>query len=165
MVKESINVLQAMTEHCDRIPKRAVSVYSPFLCEKIGDIKVTEMIKSLFLKLTDFVTAKYIAVQIAKFGVLTKVPKTIENSCLVMITLLQEWGAAMMPVKEVLDFGVASVGNANVQVRQAANKLFCELYKHLGEAIRNFFSDIKESTLKVIESEIANVTPYQKGEF
>jgi hypothetical protein len=35
----------------------------------------------------------------------------------------------------------------------------------LGDAIKSFFGEIKESTLKVIEAEIAKVTPYKKGEF
>lgn len=82
-----------------------------------------------------------------------------------LVQLLEEWGGARMPVKECIDFGVLAAASANGQVRTAANKMFCELYKHLGDAIRNFFSDIKESTLKVIEGEMAKVTPYKKGEF
>lgn len=44
-------------------------------------------------------------------------------------------------------------------------KLFCELYKHAGEAIKAFLTDIKESTLKLINAELSNVTQYKKGEF
>jgi len=50
-----------MTEHCDRIPKRAVFVYSAFLCDKLGDVKVATTIKELLMTLTDFVTAKFVA--------------------------------------------------------------------------------------------------------
>jgi hypothetical protein len=113
LMKESINVLKSMTESCDRVPKRAVIVYAPFLCEKIGDVKVCTMIKELLLALTDFVTAKFIALQVAKHGMTTKVPKNVEQSCLAMCTLLEEWGGAMMPIKEVLDFGVSAAGSAN----------------------------------------------------
>jgi hypothetical protein len=50
-----------MTDHCDRVPKRAVFVYSVFLSDKLGDVKVAVTIKELFMTLTDFVTAKFIA--------------------------------------------------------------------------------------------------------
>ena len=43
--------------------------------------------------------------------------------------------------------------------------LFAVMYKHAGEAIKNFLKDIKESTLKLVEEEFGKVTPYKKGEF
>jgi len=43
--------------------------------------------------------------------------------------------------------------------------LFAIMYKHAGEAIRNFLKDIKESTLKLIEEEFTKVTVLKKGEF
>lgn len=43
--------------------------------------------------------------------------------------------------------------------------LFATMYKHAGEAVRNFLKDIKESTLKLIEEEFTKVTPYKNGEF
>jgi hypothetical protein len=49
-------------------------------------------------------------------------------------------------------------------VRQAANALFVELYKHVGEGIRSFMTDIKESTLKLIDAELDKTTQYKKGE-
>lgn len=39
------------------------------------------------------------------------------------------------------------------------------LFKHLGETIRNYLSDIKESTMKLIEEEFKKITPLKKGEF
>jgi hypothetical protein len=43
--------------------------------------------------------------------------------------------------------------------------LFAMMYKHAGEAIKNFLKDIKESTLKLIEEEFGKVTILKKGEF
>ena len=34
-----------MSQHCDDIPKRALACYAPFLCEKIGDVKLNAAIK------------------------------------------------------------------------------------------------------------------------
>lgn len=52
MMKEAIFTFQAMATHCERIPKRAVITYTPFLCEKIGDIKMMGPIKELLLELS-----------------------------------------------------------------------------------------------------------------
>jgi hypothetical protein len=35
----------------------------------------------------------------------------------------------------------------------------------MGEQIKNYLGDVKESTLKIIEAEFAKVTPLKKGEF
>ena len=43
--------------------------------------------------------------------------------------------------------------------------LFAVMFKHVGEAIKNFLKDVKESTMKVLDAEFAKVTPYKKGEF
>jgi hypothetical protein len=43
--------------------------------------------------------------------------------------------------------------------------LFAMIYKHAGEAIKSFLKDIKESTMKLIDEELAKVTPYKKAEF
>jgi hypothetical protein len=39
------------------------------------------------------------------------------------------------------------------------------LYKHMGETIRNYLGEIKESTTKVLEEEFKKITPLKKGEF
>ena len=42
--------------------------------------------------------------------------------------------------------------------------LFAMIYKHVGEAVKNFMKDIKDSTMKLIEEEFSKVTPLKKGE-
>lgn len=44
-------------------------------------------------------------------------------------------------------------------------KMYCEVYKHVGDAMRSFLTDIKESTLKMIDAELSKVQQYKKGEF
>ena len=86
LIKESANTLKAMCDGCDRVPKRAVITFAPFLCDKIGDMKMTGMVKELMLQLTDFVTAKFVALQIIKYGSAAKAPKNIEVSVTVITT-------------------------------------------------------------------------------
>lgn len=47
--------------NCDDIPKKAFFVFAPFLCDKIGDVKLSTIIKELIAKIAEFVTAKYVA--------------------------------------------------------------------------------------------------------
>lgn len=39
------------------------------------------------------------------------------------------------------------------------------LYKHLGETVKPYLSEVKESTRKLIDEEFKKVTPLKKGEF
>lgn len=39
------------------------------------------------------------------------------------------------------------------------------MYKHVGDTIKGFLTEIKESTMKVLEEEFKKVTPLKKGEF
>ena len=39
------------------------------------------------------------------------------------------------------------------------------MYKHLGESIRTFLKDIKDSTLSLIDSKFSQITPLAKGQF
>lgn len=70
-----------------------------------------------------------------------------------------------MALKEMIDFGNIQVSHSNPQVRTSAMNLFSIMYKHVGESIKNFLKDIKESTMKLIEAEFAKITPLKKGEF
>jgi len=46
-MKEAVNTLQAMCDHCDDVSKKCYLIYSSFLSEKIGDIKMAGLIKPL----------------------------------------------------------------------------------------------------------------------
>jgi len=48
-----------------------------------------------------------------KFGNTAKAPGNLKESCLVLASLLEEWGAGMMPVKECIDFATLCAANAN----------------------------------------------------
>ena len=61
LIKEFIAVFQCFCDNCERIPKRALNVYSPFLVEKIGDVKCTKLVKELLNALCEFLTAKFTA--------------------------------------------------------------------------------------------------------
>lgn len=165
LMKEAIFTLKAMTVHCEKIPKRVVATYSPFLCDKIGDIKVAVVIKEVLMTLAEFVTPKFICQQVCKNAMTAKAPNNLKESCNILTELIEAFGAGPIPAMIVIEYATLAAGNANGQIRTAALKLWATLYKFNGEAIRNFLGDIKESTLKVIDAEFEKVTPLKKGEF
>ena len=51
-----------MTQHCDNVPKRVVATYAPFVCDKIGDVKMAAMIKEALLNASASATPKFVSV-------------------------------------------------------------------------------------------------------
>lgn len=147
------------------MPKKAYFVYAPFLCDKIGDVKLMVMVKEVLQSIASFVSAKYVAALVMKNALTTKAVKNIEQSCNILSTLIDDFGAAALHLKNVIDFAAHNCNHANPAVRNAAIALFATLYKHMGEAIRAFLNGIKDSTLKVLDDEFSKTTILAKGEF
>jgi hypothetical protein len=122
-------------------------------------------IKEVFLSLSQFTSAKFISIQVVKKGLAAKAPNNIKESANFLAEQIDEFGAGKVAVKECIDFAVFCCNHANKNVRDAAMVLFGTVYKHLGEAVRTFLSDIKESTMKLVEAEFEKITPLKKGEF
>lgn len=78
--------------------------------------------------------------------------------------MTDEFSVTAMPLKDMIDYGSVSANHPNAQVRTAAMALFAMVYKHAGEAVKNFMKDIKEATMKLINEEFAKITPLKKGE-
>ena len=99
-----------------------------------------------------------------KYAATAKAPNTIKDSCDIIRQMSDEFGVGNIPLKETIDFAKIAASHATPAVRQQAMALFSEIYRHVGDVIRNFMADIKESTLKLINSELDKITPYKKGE-
>lgn len=135
-----------------------------FFVDKIGDVKMSTAIKEMLMNAAELVTPKYISLQIIKYAATAKAPNTLKESCNMISDLIDDFGMGGFPVKEIIDYAKVAVAHATPAVRQAAIKLFAKMFQHVGEAIRNFMGDIKESTAKLIDAELKSITPYKKGE-
>ena len=62
LMKESIFTFQVVVANCEKVPKKAVATYAPFLGEKIGDVKMSAAIKELYVELGMHVTANFVSV-------------------------------------------------------------------------------------------------------
>jgi cytoskeleton-associated protein 5 len=89
----------------------------PYLCDKIGDVKLVNNISETLLNLSEIVTPKYIGLQVIKYVASAKAPNTIKEGCNVLIKMTDEFGVLNMAPKEMIDFGILAVNNTNPQVR------------------------------------------------
>ena len=164
LIKETINLFLTVAKSSDKVNKKAVIILMPLLSDKIGDVKHTATVNELILLFAEQVTPKFVALQIIKYASKAKSPNVIKESQNIITTLIDEFGINLLPVKEMIDFASTSAAHSNPQVRTASMALFAMIYKHVGEAVKNFMKDIKDSTMKLIEEEFSKVTPLKKGE-
>ena len=131
-----------------------------FFVDKIGDVKLSTLIKEMLMNAAECLGPKYIGLQVIKYASTAKAPNTLKEACVFLTSLIDEFGISLTPLKETIDYAKIATAHATPAVRQAAMKLFCEMYQHVGDAIRNFMGDIKESTLKMIDAELKKITQY-----
>jgi len=165
LLKAIVALFAFITTNCERVNKRTIHCAMSFFVDKIGDIKMSVAIKEMLMNASELVTPKYISMQIIKYAATAKAPNTLKDSCLQLADMLDQFGPSAISLKETIDFGKMAAAHATPAVRQAAMKLFCEIYKHVGDIIKNFTGDIKESTLKLIDAELAKTPTYARGEF
>lgn len=146
-----------MATSCETMSKRTIQCAMAFFVDKIGDVKLSKAISEMLLNASELVTPRFISLQIIKHGSTAKAPKNIQESANTITTMIDEYGMRDLPLKEIIDFAKFATTNANPQVRTAAMKLFCEIYRHVGDVIRNFMGDIKDSTLKMIDADLDKV--------
>jgi cytoskeleton-associated protein 5 len=162
--KAIVAIFNFIATNCERINKRTISCGMSFFVDKIGDVKLSNSIKEMLMNMSELVTPKFIALQTIKYAATAKAPNNIKDSCELLSSISDEFGISGIPLKETIDFAKVAAAHATPNVRQAAMKLFCEIYKHAGDVIRNFMADIKESTLKMIDAELNKIEQYKKGE-
>lgn len=67
LIKESVALFLLISQNCEKINKRAVACIMPFLCDKIGDVKLVNNISETLLNLSEIVTPKFISMQVIKY--------------------------------------------------------------------------------------------------
>lgn len=82
-----------------------------------------------------------------------------------MSIMIEEFGTDGMPIQEMINVGINCCDNKNAKVRSETINMLSMMYKHLGESIRTFLKDIKDSTLAIINAEFDKITPLAKGQF
>lgn len=56
------------------------------------------------IALSELVTPKFVGLQIIKYAVNAKSPNTLKESCNTLSKMIDEFGVATMPLKEMIDY-------------------------------------------------------------
>ena len=136
-----------------------------FLTDKLGDVKFANSVGEVMMAASEVVTPKFVANQLMNKTKDAKSPNVPKEACNILARMTDDFGVFVLPLKEMIDYAIVAANHSNPQVRTAAMALFSIIFKHAGEAVRNFLKDIKESTMKLIEEELGKVKPYAKGEY
>ena len=158
IIKEAINVFIAMIENCDAFGKRHSALLIKKLHEKFGDNKLKAAIASLFITIMQYHGPKYTTNIIIKYMNNVKGPTVLKEFGLFLENVIEEFGINLIPTKEIVEFSKILANNPNPQLRNVATAILCLIYKNIGPTIKKFLNDIKEATLKVIESEFEKIT-------
>ena len=57
------------------------------------------------MALSELVTPKFVALQVVKYAATAKSPNTLKESCNILTQMTDEFGAAGMPLKEMIEYG------------------------------------------------------------
>lgn len=75
--KAIITFFNFIATECEVVNKRTVFCASSFFVDKIGDVKLSNMIKEMLMNISELVTPKFVSGQIIKHALNTKAPKNI----------------------------------------------------------------------------------------
>ena len=128
--------------------------------EKISDQKLKETFISLLTASIDSYSLNTVLSQLLSLINSNKKAKTqvLREYALFFEKAIEEYSVSTIDIKPLLVFAVNLANNTNPQARTASVCLICSLYKYIGDDIKVFLKDIKESTLKIIEQEMLKVT-------
>jgi cytoskeleton-associated protein 5 len=131
----------------------------------VGDAKYNAACTDNFLSLAELVSPGFVVKHAVKHASGARNPNLLTGNNTLVVKMIEEFGPAGLPVKEIIDFGVECWGNSNAKVRKQTIEMLSTLYLHLGDAITTFLSGIKDSTRALIDKEFAKITPLKRGEF
>ena len=113
LVKESIVLFTVVSQHCDKVNKRAVHVVMPFLSDKLGDVKTGASVCELLMSLAELVTPKYVALQLIKHASSAKAINVQKETCNILVRITEDFGVTNTPLKEMIEYATLAVNHTN----------------------------------------------------
>lgn len=71
----------------------------------------------MLLYAAEKVSPKYISLQTIKYASTTKAPKNIQESCILLASICDDFGVSGIPLKESIDFAKLAAAHATPSVR------------------------------------------------
>ncbi len=117
------------------------------------------------LSLAEHVSPGFVIKGMVKHGATSKSPKVLEELAKYVETFLKEFGPGGFPLQEAIGFAVAGCGNSNKKVRETNIAMVTSIYSFVGDPIRDFLKDVKDSTMKVIDAAFAKCSKVDASQF
>jgi len=157
ILKETLDLLTQLA-NSTTITKKFANVIILGLFDKISDTKLSTPCQNLFLSISDSATPSYVASLVISSVYILKSISAIKNVLELLIRMIEDYTAKLIPMKIVLDCAKHYLHHSNVQVRATANKVIVSIYSQLGEEVKPLiFVGVKEASKKMLEDELASV--------
>ena len=157
LVKEAMNIYINMLQK-KLLDKDYSTQILQFYYEKFSDIKLKESITNLINSMIETFDAETVIKTIISKLMKKNNTKLLTEYSTFFQKIFEEYDISELPIKEAADFCKLMANNSNQGVRNSGTQFLCILYKYIGDEIKMLIKDIKESTLKLIEAELAKVT-------
>ena len=159
VVKAAIEIFTNISENYNISKRAAASVLNATALEKLADGKLLEVYNTCIFSLCSQVTPKFVVALIVKNTSDSNKPKVVSECCSIFGKIITEFGPHSVSLKDVVDYAAAGLAQANPAIKKASQALTLIIYSYIGDKLTPLLTDIKESTMKVLQEEFSKVTP------
>ena len=161
IIREAFNIFNNLITKKIIDKENSIMILNAYY-EKLGDLKIKDNMNQMLLNLKDFIGPEEIMLNLIPKLIKKPNVKLLNEYSLFFGKIIDEYDINGLPIKDCVDLCKTMANNTNPQVRSSATNLLCIIYKYVGNELRKMIKDIKESTLKIIESELDKVTVIDK---
>ena len=165
VVKAAIEIFTNISENYNISKRAAASVLNSTALEKLADAKLLEVYNTCIFSLCSQVTPKFVVALIVKNTSDSNKPKVVSECCTIFGKIISEFGPHSVNLKDVVDYAAAGLAQANPAIKKASQALTLIIYSFIGDKLTPLLTDIKESTMKVLQEEFSKVAPNTNTQF
>lgn len=165
VVKAAFELYKFTSEKCTISKRTAFGVLSPAALDKFSDMKLVEVYSSCIYAVTEVVGPKFVVCMLVKNTGESNKPKVVSECCGCIGRIVSEYGVHSVGLKEVVDYAKNGLNGANPQIKKASQSLMVLIYSFMGDKLISLLSDIKESTMKVLQEDFAKTQISNKTSF
>ncbi|KAL3680081.1 hypothetical protein R1sor_023037 [Riccia sorocarpa] len=144
-----IDLLSFLAEKSGRFSKRCVVICLVPVAEKMIDIKCRLQAMKCLTCICEAVEPAFVVTRLLALWKDHKNPKVLQDSIPWLMTTMEEFGIAHIPVKELIAFCKDMLNTVTAPgPKSALVKLVGSLQKFCGPDVKNYFSDLKNASLQ-----------------
>lgn len=158
VVKAAIEIFTNISENYNISKRAAASVLNATALEKLADAKLLEVYNTCIFSLCNQVTPKFVVALIVKNTSDSNKPKVVSECCVIITKIITDYGPHSVGLKEIVDYASAGLAQANPAIKKASQALTLTIYSFIGDKLTPLLTEIKESTMKVLQEEFAKTS-------